>query len=158
MLDVRSKKQLNNSNITYYESISHYMELCLFEYLKKNHIYLSDTLINENYYYSRMKEYFEMFKTFEQIKSTERDNDVLISISNYYTYSYGILIVTYLHERYLENPIEVKKDIDNYLFYQGLLDKEKELDVIGLSYEELNNAKVLSKRLQNHSENYRKYN
>lgn len=158
VLDVRSKKQLNNSNITYYESISHYMELCLFEYLKKNHVYLGDTLIEENDYYSRIKEYFDSLYICKDIDTKECDDEDLLDISDSYVYSYGILIGTLLHERYLENPIETKKDIDNYLFYQGLLDKDQELEVIGLSYEDLNNTKVLSKRLQKHTENYRKYN
>jgi len=35
---------------------------------------------------------------------------------------------------------------------------EKELEIIGLSHEDLNNPKVLSKRLQKHTENYKKYN
>ena len=41
VLDTSSKKQLNQTMRTFYEAYSHYMEHCLFEYLKKNHIYLS---------------------------------------------------------------------------------------------------------------------
>ena len=158
VLDVRSKKQLSDAKITYQEAYSHYMEMCLFEYLKKNHIYLGDTLIDENNYYSRIMKYFKYLKSFENVEKTERDNDILYGISDYYKYSYGILIGTYLHERYLENPIETKKDIDNFLFTQGLLDKQEELEVLGLSREALNDTKVLAKRLQRHNENYRKYN
>ena len=158
VLDVRSKKQLSDAMITYQEAYSHYMEMCLFEYLKKNHIYLGDTLIDENNYYSRIMKYFKYLKSFENVEKTERDNDILYNISDYYKYSYGILIGTLLHERYLENEIETKKDIDNFLFTQGLLDKQEELEVLGLSREKLNDTKVLAKRLQRHNENYRKYN
>jgi hypothetical protein len=85
ILDNRSKRQLDDSFITYYEAYSHFMELCLFEYLKKNHIYLGDTLIDENYYYSRMKNYFEVLKTYEQIESTEKDNEAETPEEEYFT-------------------------------------------------------------------------
>lgn len=152
VLDVRSKKQLNDTFMTYYESYSHYMEQCLFEYLKNNHIYLQDTAINENNYYSWMQGHFEELNMCKDIRKDEEDIDLLMLISSAYPYSYGMLIGTLLHERYLENAVETKKDIDNFLFSQGLLDKNKELEVLGLNKEDLNNSKILSKRLQKHNE------
>lgn len=158
VLDVRSKRQLDETSCTYYESYSHYMEQCLFEYLKKNHIYLSDTLIDENNYYAWMKDFFDDLVICKKFRGTEKDYDILDMISEAYQYSYGMLIGVLLHERYLENPVETKKDVDNFLFTQGLLNKTQELEILGLSKEALNDTKVLSKRLKSHNENYRKYN
>lgn len=152
VLDVRSKKQLRDTFLTYYESYSHYLEQCLFEYLKQNHIYLPDTLIDENNYYAWLQGHFEELNMCRQISKGEEDIDLLMLINNAYPYSYGMLIGILLHERYLENPNETKKNIDNFLFNQGLLDKDEELEILGLSKEDLNNPKVLSKRLQKHNE------
>ena len=156
VLDLRSKKQLIASRKTYYESISHYMELCLLEYLKKNHIYLGDTAINENDYYGRIQGYFIDLENYKQLERDVPDCYTLVDASQTYLYSYGILIGTYLHERYLNNPVETKKDIYNYIFNQGLFDRNDELEYLGLSKEELNKSKVLAKRLQKHNEFYKK--
>lgn len=158
VLDTSSKKQLNETMRTYYEAYSHYMEQCLFDYLKKNHVYLSDTAIDENNYYSWMYDFFDELYKCKDFESDERDYDVLSMIGEGYQYSYGMLLGVLLNERYRESPIETKKDIDNYLFNCGLFDKEQELEILGLTKEDLESPKVLSKRLQKHDEFYRKYN
>lgn len=157
VLDVRSKKQLVDTFTTYYESYSHYMEQCLLEYLKQNHILLKDTAVNENNYYSWMRGYFEELNVCQELRSGEEDVDVLMLISSAYQYSYGMLIGTLLHERYKMDSAGTKKDIDNFLFNQGLVDKDTELEQLGLSKEELKSPKVLAKRLQNHNEFYKKH-
>lgn len=158
VLDTRSKRQLNDTMCTYYEAYSHYMEHCLFEYLKKNHIYLRDTAIDENNYYSWMYQFFEELYNVKDFQRNENDNDVLAMIGEGYQYSYGMLLGILLNEKYIENPRETKKDIDNYLFNCGLFNKEDEIEILGFSKEDLENPKVLSKRLQKHDEFYRKYN
>lgn len=157
VLDVRSKKQVIDTQITFYEAYSHFMEHCLIGYLKKNHILLKDTAINENNYYAWMRGYFEQLNVCKELNSNEEDIDVLMLISDSYQYSYGMLIGTLLYERYEEDPNMVKKDIDNFLFNQGLVDNDRQLEMLGLTREELKTSKVLAKRLEKHNEFYKKY-
>lgn len=67
-----------------------------------------------------------------------------------------MLLGVLLHERYINDPICTKKDIDNYLFNQGLVDKDKELEMLGLTRESLKDTKILAKRLKEHNEFHRK--
>ena len=157
VLDVRSKKQAMGADTTFYESYSHYMEQCFMEYLKNNHILLKETSIVENSYYVWLRDFFEELNMCDELKRDEENIEALELISESYQYSYGMLIGVLLHERYISDPIDTKKDIDNYLFNQGLVDKDKELEMLGLTREGLKDTKVLAKRLKEHNEFYRKY-
>lgn len=157
VLDVRSKKQSMDASMTFYESYSHYMEQCFIKYLKNNHILLKETSIVENSYYLWLRDYFEELNRCKELKRDEENIEALELISESYQYSYGMLIGVLLHERYINEPIDTKKDIDNYLFNQGLVDKDKGLEMLGLTREGLKDIKILSKRLKEHNEFYRKY-
>lgn len=157
VLDVRSKKQSIDTNMTFYESYSHYMEQCFMKHLKNNHILPKETAIIENSYYVWLKEYFESLEMCKVLKFDEEDIDVLELISDSYQYSYGMLLGVLLHERYINDPINTKKDIDNYLFNQGLVDNDRQLEMLGLTRDGLKDTKVLSKRLKEHDEFYKKY-
>lgn len=157
VLDVRSKKQTIGADMTFYESYSHYMEQCFIGYLKNNHILLKETSILENAYYLWLRKYFEELNRCYELKPDEENIDVLEFISESYQYSYGMLLGVLLHERYINDPVDTKKDIDNYLFNQGLVDKEREFEILGLTRESLKDTKILAKRLKEHSEFYRKY-
>lgn len=157
VLDVRSKKQTVDANMTFYESYSHYMEQCFMKYLKNNHILLKETSIVENSYYLWLRDFFEELNMCDELKPDEENIDVLDLISEAYQYSYGMLLGVLLHERYINDPVDTKKDIDNYLFNQGLVDKDKGLEMLGLTREDLKDTKILSKRLKEHSEFYRKF-
>lgn len=152
VLDVRSKKQLDREMGSYQEFISHYLEFNLQHYLKENHIYLKDTFISENYLYYRLKDYFLYLKELKYDKENLEDIDEVI------TYSYGSYLGLLMHDRFIDNPIETRKDVDNYLFNSGLLNKDELLNKLGLSKEMLMDTKVLSKRINRHNTEYRKYN
>ncbi len=152
LLDVRSKKQLYEKTLSYEEFISHYLEFNLQHYLKENHIYLKDTLITENNIYSRLKDYFD------SLNEVLYDEDDLEDIYEIFSYSYGSYLGLLMHDRFIDNPVETRKDVDNYLFNLGLLNKDELLDKLGLCKDTLMDTKVLSKRINRHSANYKEYN
>lgn len=152
LLDVRSKKQLYGKTLSYEEFISHYLEFNLQHYLKENHIYLKDTLITENNIYSRLKDYFS------SLNDILYGEDDLEDIDEIFSYSYGSYLGLLMHDRFIDNPIETRKDVDNYLFNSGLLNKDELLDKLGLSKDTLMDNKVLSKRINRHSAVYKEYN
>ena len=120
-------------------------------------IFIKETSILENAYYLWLRKYFEELNRCYELKPDEENIDVLEFISESYQYSYGRLLGVLLHERYINDPVDTKKDIDNYLFNQGLVDKEREFEILGLTRESLKDTKILAKRLKEHSEFYRKY-
>lgn len=99
-----------------------------------------------------MKEYLKYLMIIQ--KGGLIDMSGVIS-DNAITYSYGSYLGLLMHDRIIDNPIETRKDVDNYLFNSGLLSKDELLDKLGLSKDILMDTKVLSKRINRHTAEYK---
>lgn len=162
LLDKRSKKQLFNRRFTYEEFISHYLEFNLQHYLKENHIYLKDTLIVENELLNRLLTYFkDMIKSIEELETNPKIEDknerlsMVNDINEFYSYAYGSLLGLLMHERYIENDKETRKDVDNYLFNAELYSRSDSIELLGINKQDLFDSKVLSKRIKKHNKEYK---
>lgn len=156
-LSRRSKKQLFYFPISFYEMYSIYLEIALLDYLKENHILMRDTLISENEFYTYYYDHMAGLYDCSNFNSDECDEDILQLIENSYIYSFGFLLSLILHERSLDDPKDVRKRIDNFIFSEGLLPKGEQLKVLGITANDLKDEKVLVKRLETHNENMKKY-
>lgn len=156
-LSRRSKKQLLYNGVSYNEMYSTFLEWAFVDFLKKNHILMRDAIITENELFAHYADMICGLEECSNFEASERDWDVLEYIKNAYIYSYGHTIALALHERYLDDPKEVMKRIDNFIYSQGLLPIDEQLDVLGLTKEDLKDTKILAKRLQQHNLDMRKY-
>jgi len=154
----RSKSQSMTYHKSYYEMYSMYMELSFQEFLKKNHIFLKDALLTENNYYAFMYYYFNFLKNSNEIEDDDTLTfDDMEYIKNAFIYSYGYYIALLVHEKSMSDKEGTKERLDDYLAYQGLIDYDKQLEILGLTRDGLKNMKVLRKRLKTHVEDIEKY-
>ena len=61
------------------------------------------------------------------------------------------------HEKSLSDKEGTKERLDDFIAYQGLINHDEQLRILGLSKEAIRNTKILSKRLDEHNSNLRKY-
>lgn len=156
-LSRRSKKQLLYNGVSFNEMYSTFLEFSFVDFLKKNHILMRDAVIAENELFAQYGQMMCSLKDCSNFDQSESDWDILQYIKKSYIYSYGYAIALLLHDRYLEDPKDVMKRLDNFIFSQGLLPIDEQLDVLGLTNEDLIDTKVLGKRLQKHNQDMKKY-
>lgn len=157
-LENRSKEQSLTFTRSYHEMISMYMELSFQEYLKKNHLYLRDAYIIENSFYTYMYYYFNALKVCNKLKD---DDSLCIHQMEYideaFIYSYGHYLALRIHEKSIKDKEGTNNALNDFLTYQGLLTYDEQLNLFGLNRDNLNDMKVLKKRLKNHTEELKKY-
>lgn len=157
-LENKSKVQSLNFTRSYHELISMYMELCFQDYLKKNHIYLKDAYLIENSFYTYMYYYFLSLKSVNNIKDDESlcINDMEF-IEEAFIYAYGHYLAMRIHENSMKDREGTNEALNDFLSYQGLLSYDEQLNLFGLNRENLNDMKVLKKRLNTHKEEIKNY-
>lgn len=158
MLENKSREQSLTFTRSYHEMISMYMELSFQDYLKKNHLYLRDAYILENSFYTYMYYYFSALKACNKLK----DDDTLCIhhmeyIDEAFIYSYGHYLALRVHDKKMKDEAGVNEALNDFLSYQGLLTYDEQLSLFGLNRDNLNDMKVLKKRLNNHTEELKKY-
>lgn len=155
---IRSRKQALEFHKSFYELYSMYTEYSFHNYLKKNHIYIRDALLTENAHYSALRAYSSTLNKCGQIgKDTFIDTDDLSFIVDAYEYTYALYLGLLLHEKSLSDKEGITERIDDFIAYQGLLDYDKQLEILGFTRDNIKDGKILSKRLKEHNNNLRKY-
>lgn len=155
MLENKSRKQQFSFGDTFFEMPSTFMELCFQDFLKRNHILEEDRLKLQIDYYYKMHFFFNNLKNCKYVTVLDFDNIRKMHYS--YVYSYGYYLAMLIHEDKLKDKEATLERLDDYLSYQGLLDRDEQLKIFGLDRDKLKNMKVLKKRLDSHNKDINTY-
>ena len=149
MLENKSRKQQFSFGDTFFEMPSTFMELCFQDFLKRNHVYEEDRLKLQIDYFYKMHFFFFFLKNCKYVTLLDSDNIRRMHYS--YIYSYGYYLSMLIHEDKLKDKESTLERLDDYLSYQGLLDRDEQLKIFGLDRDKLKDMKVLKKRLESHN-------
>lgn len=151
MLDNRSKSQLYNDDKSFYEFYSEFVEMLFYDYVRENNIKRRDALFSENAMLASL-EYclVDLYDAYE-LRNLNINEDTLDIVSDAYEYSYGIVLATYMANRYYEDKEDVRTRCNEFMYMQGLNDSTKELNTLGITKDELLSGHALEKRLVRHN-------
>lgn len=151
MLDNRSKSQLYNDDKSFYEFYSEFVEMLFYDYVRENNIKRRDALFSENAMLASL-EYclVDLYDAYE-LRNLSINEDTLDIVSDAYEYSYGIVLATYMANRYYEDKEDVRTRCNEFMYMQGLNDSTKELNTLGITKDELLSGHALEKRLVRHN-------
>ena len=151
MLDNRSKSQLYNDDKSFYEFYSEFVEMLFYDYVREKNIKRRDALFSENAMLASL-EYclVDLYDAYE-LRNLSINEDTLDIVSDAYEYSYGIVLATYMANRYYEDKEDVRTRCNEFMYMQGLNDSTKELNTLGITKDELLNGHALEKRLVRHN-------
>ena len=150
VLESRGKKQALEEYKSYYELYPMHMELSFQEYLKRNGM-KRDSILIENNYLSFMYYYFSFLRESAKFNDDETlDISNMNYIKNAFIYSYAYYIALLLHEKNSDKD-SLKSRFDDFLSYQGLIDYDKQLEILGLTKDGLKDMKVLKKKISVHT-------
>ena len=151
MLDNRSKSQLYNDELSFYEFYSEFVEMLFYDYVRENNIKRRDALFSENAMLASLEYYLvDLYDAYE-LRNISVDEDTLDVVNDAYEYSYGIVLAMYMANRYYEDKKDVITRCNEFMFMQGLNDSTKELNTLGITKDELLNGHALEKRLVRHN-------
>ena len=121
---------------TYYEFFSSFLERMMLLFLKGYRIYNNDVNDSNNKYLSQLKKYSDnLLKYLDKDKNAIINNKHIITPSMIYFYGeYLALIKEY---DYMRNQFETKNRIKEYLKYRGSINKDEELEILGISHSDL---------------------
>ena len=134
----------------YNELLSHFIGIRFFTHPKMNEMKLNDHFFME---YDVMT---DIVKDLSNELNPRQRVEIKFDIREKFIYAYGTLIGLYLAEQYKDDPVEAKRNFDNFVFKIGLEDNQKLLNTCGLNEEELSKPKVLKKELKNHMTSIKK--
>ena len=150
MISNRSLSQSYNFNLSYEEFISDYFEFLFLKYLYKNHIYINDAIKCENCYYVYLKEYIKELNLYTIINIDNLSEYDLFDINNDFNYGIGCYLSLFMHDKYEKSKEEAINRLNDYMCYQGLIDRDEQLEILGINREDFLNTDILSKHLENH--------
>lgn len=152
MLDNRSKSQLYNDELSFYEFYSEFVEMLFYDYVRENNIKRRDALFSENAMLASLEYYLvDLYDAYLLKDNLSDDEDTLDIVSDAYEYSYGIVLATYMANRYYEDREDVRTRCNEFMYMQGLNDSTKELNTLGITKDELLSGHALEKRLVRHN-------
>ena len=152
MLDNRSKSQLYNDELSFYEFYSEFVEMLFYDYVRENNIKRMDDLFSENAMIATLEYYLvDLYDAYLLKDNLSDDEDTLDIVSDAYEYSYGIVLATYMANRYYEDREDVRTRCNEFMYMQGLNDSTKELNTLGITKDELLSGHALEKRLVRHN-------
>lgn len=152
MLDNRSKSQLYNDDKSFYEFYSEFVEMLFYDYVRENNIKRRDALFSENAMLASLEYYLvDLYDAYLLKDNLSDDEDTLDIVSDAYEYSYGIVLATYMANRYYEDREDVRTRCNEFMYMQGLNDSTKELNTLGITKDELLSGHALEKRLVRHN-------
>lgn len=151
ILDNRSKSQLYNDNKSFYEFYSEFVEMLFYDYVRENNIKRRDALFSENAMLAALEYYLvDLYDAYE-LRNLSINEDTLDIVSDAYEYSYGIVLATYMADRYYEDKKDVITRCNDFLYMQGLQNSYEELNTLGITKDELLTGHALEKRLVRHN-------
>lgn len=152
MLDNRSKSQLYNDELSFYEFYSEFVEMLFYDYVRENNIKRRDALFSENAMLASLEYYLvDLYDAYLLKDNLSDDKDTLDIVSDAYEYSYGIVLATYMANRYYEDKEDVRTRCNEFMYMQGLNNSTKELNTLGITKDELLSGHALEKRLVRHN-------
>lgn len=152
MLDNRSKSQLYNDELSFYKFYSEFVEMLFYDYVRENNIKRRDALFSENAMLASLEYYLvDLYDAYLLKDNLSDDEDTLDIVSDAYEYSYGIVLATYMANRYYEDREDVRTRCNEFMYMQGLNDSTKELNTLGITKDELLSGHALEKRLVRHN-------
>lgn len=120
------------------EVSSYYLQFVYTAYLKNKKIFVQDLEHSEiGYNYACITMLKDLYKSLTNIEQADNIDEEL-------NYSYGIVIAYHFLDRYLNNPEKTKKEIENFILFNGQYNMMEMLEKFNLK-EELIDSKILKK-------------
>lgn len=138
-INIVSNKILKQREYNCFDEVySHYLQNLFIKYLYKIKFYPKDVEISQlGYNYT----FYHWIKKLNTCLINKKIDD---NFSDYLNYTYGIAISYHFIDRYINDPEKTKKEIDDFVVFNGQYNFLELLDMFNLK-DELLNSKILKK-------------
>lgn len=155
--NISYKQQVKSYEDYFYEAFSMFLENLFVKFLLENNIRTNEAHYIQNIFFDNLWEFFFIIKVLKpMIKTQYIDDEEINLICSALIYGYGGIVALELLDKYNQDSELTKYNIRRFILSQGILEDQDLLDVVGITYSDLESCKVLKKNLKEHNRNINK--